>query len=233
VATRPFLLFLAVPDQRARLERARLSLGRIPPRRTRLLCRVFPKAIWRHRSALADYRYRYVNEVLFALRFGAYVLSTAWVARSVRAALDGAVLGVFMHLHGADTGVVTILGIHVFVFIYNAIGNLRHSHVWLSYSPRLSYLFLSPAQHQFHHSTRPAHFGCNIGYSFALWDWLFGTIYVPAKEERFAMGLGDGSDAKYHGVVRMYVQPFIDIGRYLATGRASSGAAIGAPTPRP
>lgn len=274
----------------------------------------FPKAIWGHRSALADYRYWYVNQILFALALGAYFLSTAWVARSVRGELDGAfgavpapvetalaakllltilyfiaydfgrflahytlhrvtllwlihkvhhsaevltpltnarahplelfwmagvpsalggiVLGVFMHVHGADTGVFTIFGLHVFVFVYNAIGNLRHSHVWLSWGPRFSYVFVSPAQHQLHHSTRPEHFGRNIGYALALWDWLFGTIYVPAKEERFAMGLGDGSEAKYLGVVRMYVQPFIDIARYLASGRASSGAPIGAPTPQ-
>ncbi len=127
---------------------------------------------------------------------------------SVPAALTGLSTGVFMYAYGRDVGVHTYLGLHVAVFAFSLIGNLRHSPVWLSYGPWLSHVLVSPAQHQIHHSVEPRHFGRNIGFGLALWDWLFGTIYVPHGEEHFKMGLGDGTEARYHGVVAMYLEPF-------------------------
>ena len=127
-------------------------------------------------------------------------------------AFTGAALGVFGYLFAEPVGIYTYLGLHVAIFAYNIVGNLRHTHIWLSYGPRLSQVFLSPAMHQIHHSTEERHFGRNIGYALSIWDGLFGTLYVPRNgEERFEIGLGDGSDARYRGVWRMYVLPLVDI----------------------
>lgn len=126
-------------------------------------------------------------------------------------ALTGVLLGVFSYIYGGTAGFYMFLGLHVGIFVYNIFGNLRHSHVWLSYGPALSRLFISPAMHQIHHSTEERHFGRNIGYALSVWDGLFGTLYVPKGEERFEIGLGDGTDARYHGVLRMYFLPVMDI----------------------
>lgn len=132
-------------------------------------------------------------------------------------ALTGMLLGVFSYLHGGTAGFYTFLGLHIGIFVYNIFGNLRHSHVWLSYGPKLSRVFISPAMHQIHHSVEERHFGHNIGYALSVWDWMFGTLYVPRGEERFEIGLGDGSDARYHGVLRMY---FVPLGEIAAGFRA-------------
>jgi len=39
----------------------------------------------------------------------------------------------------------------------------------------------SPAHHQIHHSTDPAHFNRNLGSFLAIWDWMFGTLYMPGR----------------------------------------------------
>ena len=45
---------------------------------------------------------------------------------------------------------------------------------------------------------------CNRGFELAVWDRLYGTLYVPHRQESFRMGLGDGTDEQWHTVRRMY-----------------------------
>ncbi len=116
---------------------------------------------------------------------------------------------VFFYLGAGEVTVYTALGLHLGLMIYNAIGNLRHSHVWLSYGP-LNYIFISPAQHQIHHSKLAKHFDHNCGFGLAIWDWMFGTLYVPNGRETFPMGLGDGTDGTWHTVRSMYLRPFVN-----------------------
>ena len=116
----------------------------------------------------------------------AHPIELIWMA-SVPAVTAGIPIGVAIYLVGKDPGVILVGGLHVLIFTYSLIGNLRHSHVWLSYGVALNHILVSPAQHQIHHSQRPEHFGRNVGYAFALWDWLFGTLYVPREKETFAV----------------------------------------------
>ncbi len=125
--------------------------------------------------------------------------------------------GLFFYLGAGEVTVYTALGLHVALMVYYAIGNLRHSHVWLSYGP-LNYVFISPAQHQIHHSRLPKHFDRNCGFGLAIWDWMFGTLYVPKERERFPMGLGDGTDGTWHTVRGMYLRPFVNAYRLLKPG---------------
>ena len=89
---------------------------------------------------------------------------------------------------------ITLFGAQLMmVFFYSCCAvHLRHSHVWLSWSPALSHLLISPAQHQIHHSSAPRHWDRNYGNVLAIWDWVFGSLYVPRERERFAFGLADG-----------------------------------------
>lgn len=106
-----------------------------------------------------------------------------------------------------------ILGVPLVSFIYNFFGyNLRHSHVWLAWPPALGRVFGSPANHQIHHSAETRHMNKNFGFMFAIWDWMFGTLYLPPKQrEEFSFGLADGTHAEYSSIVRLYTLPFVKL----------------------
>ncbi len=57
-------------------------------------------------------------------------------------------------------------------------------HVLASFSDPIGYVIQSPAHHQIYHSTNPALVGKNLGFMLALWDWLFGTLYLPIGQQR-------------------------------------------------
>jgi sterol desaturase/sphingolipid hydroxylase (fatty acid hydroxylase superfamily) len=82
--------------------------------------------------------------------------------------------------------------------------------VWFSYGPLLSKLFISPAQHQIHHSSARKHWDKNFGFIFAFWDLFFRSLYVPKEREELTFGLGEGrqEDIQYRSVTALYLLPF-------------------------
>lgn len=115
-----------------------------------------------------------------------------------------------------DTNILLVLFIHAYV-------HLQHSHMWISFGGVLGRIFISPAHHQVHHSADPKHFNKNFGSCLAVWDWLFGTLYVPQKErEPLRFGFDDRPDA--HTVKGELVAPFIAAAQHLKprTGREQS-----------
>jgi sterol desaturase/sphingolipid hydroxylase (fatty acid hydroxylase superfamily) len=129
----------------------------------------------------------------------------AWVP----ALTTGLVAWGFHQYVNAGIGMITFLGLHAIIWVCNLVGNLRHWHVWLSYGPTLNRWLISPAHHQLHHSYEPRHLGCNRGFELAIWDRLYGTLYVPPQEpETFRIGLGDGSDGQWRTVWQLYTWPF-------------------------
>ena len=70
-------------------------------------------------------------------------------------------------------------------------GHLRHSHIWLSYGRTIEHFLISPAQHQIHHSSDVKHHDKNYGEIFAIWDWMFGTLYIPDGKEELKFGLAN------------------------------------------
>jgi len=104
----------------------------------------------------------------------------------------GTVQGLLLALFVSEINVGLLLGVNVFYFAFNAVAaNLRHSHVWVSFGPVLEHIFISPSQHQIHHSIEQKHFNKNYGEVLAIWDWMFGTLYVPEKREELRFGLAD------------------------------------------
>lgn len=144
------------------------------------------------------------------------LLIMAWVP----ALLTGSATWAFNRFAQSPVEFYTFLGLHVFLWAVNLVDNLRHSNVWLTYGARVGRWIVSPAHHQLHHSCEPGRIGCNRGFSLAVWDRLYGTLRVPqAQAEKFRMGLGDGRDARWHGVGRMYVLPFVGVARRLVVVR--------------
>jgi sterol desaturase/sphingolipid hydroxylase (fatty acid hydroxylase superfamily) len=99
-------------------------------------------------------------------------------------------LGLCIAVAGAQVSALTILGVNAVALAWGmAFAHLRHSHIPLGFPRGLSRLLLSPHMHQAHHSTDPAHHDRNFATALSLWDWLFGTLYIPARGERFRFGL--------------------------------------------
>lgn len=106
-----------------------------------------------------------------------------------------------------DTNIILVVFIHAYV-------HLQHSHMWISFRGLLGRIFISPAHHQVHHSDNPKHYNSNYGSCLALWDWMFGTLYVPAKE-RETMTFGVPGHADAHTVKGELVTPFANAAAHL------------------
>lgn len=148
----------------------------------------------------------------------------------VPALTTGILTWLFHHLVDPGITFITFLGTHAIIWVSNLVGNLRHWHVWLSYGPTLNRWLISPAHHQLHHSCEERHMGCNRGFELAIWDRLYGTLYVPPESpEEFRMGLNDGSDGRWRSVWQLYWWPFrelwTDFGEARARRRQKNDAA--------
>ncbi|MGI9431377.1 MAG: sterol desaturase family protein [Myxococcota bacterium] len=145
------------------------------------------------------------------------------VTISLSEVLAAPVLFGFVWAYGDGVGAWTILGVHGFVLLFRTAGyHLRHSHLWLSFGPRWGRILISPAAHQIHHSRDPRHWDRNMGKILAIWDGLFGTLYVPGREaEELEYGVSDEVDARYDSIPRLYLRPFEGCLRQLrALGRS-------------
>ncbi len=92
-------------------------------------------------------------------------------------------------------------------FIYFYV-HLQHTELWISFTGWLGRLFMSPAHHQIHHSRNPAHFNKNLGSCLALWDWMFGTLYVPSAEpEKLEFGVEPDREHA-HTIRGEFIAPF-------------------------
>ncbi len=76
------------------------------------------------------------------------------------------------------------------------IGHLNHANLGWSYGP-LKYFFNNPKMHIWHHakelpSTHSK--GMNFGISLSLWDYIFGTAYVPSDGRDIELGFPNDED---------------------------------------
>ncbi|NJS37983.1 MAG: sterol desaturase family protein [Rhodobacteraceae bacterium] len=116
------------------------------------------------------------------------------LAGVISAAFHSLVLGVGMGLIvgslAPDMGFVEIAGTNAIVVLLNAtVVNLHHSQIHISFGPIIERILISPAQHQIHHSRDPRHFNRNYGNVLAVWDWMFGTLYLVREKEELRFGL--------------------------------------------
>ena len=72
------------------------------------------------------------------------------------------------------------------------IGHLNHANVKITYGP-LKYVLNNPVMHLWHHAKDvPAGtHGVNYGISLSLWDYLFGTAYIPNQNPNEQLGFED------------------------------------------
>jgi len=69
------------------------------------------------------------------------------------------------------------------------IGHLNHANLKLTYGP-LKYVLNNPVMHLWHHAKQvpEGSKGINFGISLSLWDYLFGTAYLPNQNEHEPLG---------------------------------------------
>lgn len=103
----------------------------------------------------------------------------------------GVSTGLFVFIFGSTLNLVTIFGINIFSFLFNLLGaNLRHSHIPIAFPTWIEGLFISPKQHQIHHSIKRQHHDKNYGVSLALWDRInHSLIYSTEVPEKLSFGV--------------------------------------------
>lgn len=99
---------------------------------------------------------------------------------------------------------------------------LRHSHFPVSFG-QLDRVLLSPHMHQLHHSYRLEHWDKNFGNKLSIWDWTFGTMFAPRRDEEIPVGLGKPEEQDYNTLRGAYLGPLWKIYR-LVIGQDYSGA---------
>jgi len=110
---------------------------------------------------------------------------------NIMAVVVGSTNGVIYYVFGKELAMSAVLGTNILLLCYMALyGHLQHSQVWIPFTGWAGKIFLSPAHHQIHHSNTRQHFDKNFGMGLAVFDWIFGTLYVPAKHnERIVFGV--------------------------------------------
>ncbi len=137
----------------------------------------------------------------------------------------GVSLALCRFLLGPDTAMFGIFQLNALVFTFYVFGfHLRHSHIWVPYKGIWGKLFVSPAHHQLHHSVERRHWDKNFGFVFAIWDWMFGTLYSVDKRETFAIGMNGHEEAEYHSVRALYFLPFVKVWRRLRQRKVDNQA---------
>lgn len=139
-------------------------------------------------NPLTFYRVHPLENILFGIRYSLSV---------------GMVTGVFIYFFGAKIGLVEIVGANIFVFVSGILGsNLRHSHIPLRYGDSLEKIFISPYQHQLHHSKEFT--DKNFGGTLAIWDYIFSTLRIEKTKVNIEYGINDS----YNTIAEMLFKPF-------------------------
>ncbi len=146
-------------------------------------------------TPITFYRVHPIENFLFGLR---YSLSAGFVT------------GVFIYFFGAMIDIYMVFGVNVFLFLFSTLGaNLRHSHVPFFYFSFIEKWFMSPKQHQIHHSTK--HFNKNYGGFISIWDRFFGSLQLSNEVKVMKFGLRKNQMPDYTSLKSLIFRPFINI----------------------
>jgi sterol desaturase/sphingolipid hydroxylase (fatty acid hydroxylase superfamily) len=109
-----------------------------------------------------------------------------------------------------DVMVLQLFQLNIVLFLFYTLGfHLRHSHIWMPYTGIWGKIFVSPAHHQLHHSIERDHWDRNMGFIFAFWDRIFGTLVVPERDQKVVFGVNGVEERDYDSVWKLYSVPFI------------------------
>ncbi len=128
---------------------------------------------------------------------------------NIIALLTGLAYGGFFWAAGQEMNPYAIGAANVLTVLFLfLLAQLQHSQFWIPLRGVAGRLVLSPAHHQLHHSLDPAHHDCNLGSCLAVFDWVFGTLYIPPEAPpRLAFGVTQPA-AEPHRIFTLLLSPF-------------------------
>lgn len=132
------------------------------------------------------------------------------------------VAGLFAWLFNGGITAATLFNVGFFALLFGFNGSFRHYHVQFHYPRWLSRWLHSPAMHHIHHSYLPQHWDKNFAAVTSIYDRLFGTLYVPDKDEYTPWGVGPESQEQNRSLWHNTIGPFRDWMQMI--GSKTSGA---------
>lgn len=122
---------------------------------------------------------------------------------------SGIVTGLVLFLVPYSVSTFTFLGVNAGIFLFHLYANLRHSHIAIHFPKWLSYILISPTQHQIHHSNRSELQNKNYGVAIGLWDLLTGSLFIPDDEDMENLVFGSGDETNnFRTLYQIYFSPF-------------------------
>ncbi len=137
-----------------------------------------------------------------------FLVGPLWAAEAAIA--YGAVSGLFAWLFNGGITEATLLNISFFALLFGFNGSFRHYHVQFRYPQWLEKWLQSPAMHHVHHSYLPQHWDTNMAAVTSIWDRLFGTLYIPVKDEYTPWGIGPETQGQHRSFWQNTIGPFRD-----------------------
>ncbi len=130
--------------------------------------------------------------------------------------LVGFLCGIFSYLCGGKIQAHEVGGANIIIYLFLATGaNLRHSPIKVTYPHFIEKIFISPFQHQIHHSMAKRHYDKNLGAKFAIWDYFFGTLSRSKDTKEVEFGLSPEENPKYNELWKNLFMPFINFYLYI------------------
>ena len=126
------------------------------------------------------------------------------------AAAFGLAGGIFGWLFTDNITQATLFNIGFFAILFGFNGSFRHYHVAFHYPRWLSKWLQSPVMHHTHHSYLEKHWDTNLAAVTSIWDRMFGTLYIPDRDEYTPWGLGEGMQEEYRSFWQNISGPFRD-----------------------
>jgi len=123
-----------------------------------------------------------VKEMGFAAQFRFHFLETI-VYKSIQ----------YIPLAMIGFGIEQFFVVHMFAVF---VGHLNHANLDWSYG-KLGYVFNNPRMHIWHHSKElpEGHpYGINFGLTLSIWDYLFGTAFIPRSGRDIELGFEDDTN---------------------------------------
>lgn len=113
--------------------------------------------------------------------------------------------------------------------------SVDHLHIPVSYGRVLDVLVGSPIMHQVHHSAELEHRDVNMAGAGYLFDWMFGTLYIPKKGETWRWGLNLdelGAENPHNSLKGFFLEPLVTMWRELSKRSHQADGAINKNEPK-
>ena len=155
-----------------------------------------------------------------------------FINSGTRVACGGILLSIAIFATGGTLLPETIHALVWYNLLYVVLGGFRsvdHTHIPIRFGGGLDILIGSPIMHQLHHSAEPQHRDVNMGGSGYIYDWLFGTVYVPRSGETWRWGLNDeeiGERSPHRTLRAFFVDPLREFAAVLRGKRKSPAGGV-------